>query len=152
MSKRDLCREGSRWLHLCVLCCVRPVSAERSVLELTTCMSIWGWCELCLQKASFSLLSVKRETLCAQFSWRRIHFGKTHFPLGYYFQGQGWRRMLQQDRPVRAGSPWLSTVLHGPLAKLLPLCQFFCQRVDYHLLRFTDQTVFDAYRQYFKVL
>lgn len=41
VSERDLCREGSQWLRVCVLCGVLPISAESSVLELTACVSIW---------------------------------------------------------------------------------------------------------------
>lgn len=40
VSQRDLCRKGSQWLRVCVLCGVLPISAERSVLELTARMSV----------------------------------------------------------------------------------------------------------------
>lgn len=151
VSERDLCREGSQWLCVCVLCGILPVSVERSVLELTTCVSVWGWCELGLQKA-FSPLSVKRETLGTPFSWRCIHFGKAHFPLGCYSQRQRWERMLQQDRPVRAAGPGYAQCFTAPLQSGSPWVGLFCQRVGYNLRRFRGQTGFDAYRQYSKVL
>lgn len=62
--------------------------------------------------------------------------------------------MLQQDRAVRAAGPGYPQCFTAPLQSCCPWVGLFCQRVAVgcHSLRFGDQTGFDAYRRYFKVL